>query len=105
MKKSLGVKLQWQKKALLSNHVKSSRRNTVVDYEPFLSLSQKTDTSGYLKPYFFTGNLEVLYSWNKVQFSTGITVPVSSMLNAPSGRLRPVSGQDASLVGAVMEKR
>lgn len=93
MKKSLGVKLQWQKKALLSNHVKSSRRNTVVDYEPFMSLSQKTDISGYLKPYFFTGNLEVLYAWKKVQFGAGITVPITRLLGRSYEKQKPVSGQ------------
>ncbi len=89
----LGANLQWQKNALLSNQVKSSRRNTVVDYEPFMSLSQKTDTSGYLKPYFFTGNLEVLYAWKKVQLGAGITVPITRLLGRSYEKQKPVSGQ------------
>jgi len=89
----IGANMQWQPKALLGNEVKSSRRNSVVDYVPFVSLVQSTDTSNYLKPSFIAANIELLYSWKKLQLGAGFGIPVTSMIGTRYRSLRPISGQ------------
>lgn len=89
----IGANMQKQSRALLSNEVRSSRPGTVVDYEPFVTLSPKTDSTGYLAPHFFTGNVEALYTWNKIQIGAGVTIPITSMVAMPYRKLKPVSGQ------------
>lgn len=86
----IGTGIQWQRKALVSNHIE---KNLLIDYVPLVSVSSKGDTSAYLRPYFFTGSAEVLYTLKKLQIGAGITLPVTSMLGSRYPNLRPVKGQ------------
>jgi hypothetical protein len=89
----LGATVQWQQKALLSNAVRSSRQDKIVDYEPYIHLTQRSDTSNYLKPYFISTNLDILYSWKQFQVGAGFVLPVSSMLSQEYKIQKPGSGQ------------
>ncbi len=90
----VGVNLQWQKSALIRySSIVSDSSKTISEMGSLGGLPQKSDSPKYLNSYFLTSNMEVLYSWKKLQFGAGVTIPVTSMVASPYRSTRPVSGQ------------
>jgi hypothetical protein len=89
-----GANLQFQKSAVVSySNIVSDSTKTISSIGNFDSVRPKSDSPKYVRTYFITSNVEVLYCWKKLQLGAGLVVPVTSMIASPYRNLRPVSGQ------------
>ena len=89
----VGMGVQWQKNALIRNEITTTDPRIAIDYVPFISIIQKTDTLNYLNPHFITTNVELLYSYKCLQIGAGLVIPITSMTPSPYLKQYPISGQ------------
>lgn len=88
----MGAQIYWQNKALLNAQTINSRDGKVLS-DSLIRIGKTSENWKLLQPYFIAGNIEVLYSWQKLQFGAGLIIPVTSMTNAPENKNRPINGQ------------
>jgi len=86
------LKFIGNKKALLGIQTINSKDGKVLG-DSLLRIGKTSDNWKLMQPYFITGNMEVFYSRQKLQFGATLMVPVTVAANGPENKLRPINGQ------------
>ena len=88
----LGTQIYWQKKALLDIQTINARDGKILG-DSLLRIGRTSDNRNLMQPYFITGNLEVLYSWKKLQFGAAVMIPLTSLIRNAEQKPKPLNGQ------------
>ena len=88
----LGAQIYWQKKALLGIQTINARDGRILG-DSLLRIGKTSDNRNLMQPYFITGNLEVLYSWKKMQFGAGAMLPLTGLIRNAEQKPKPLNGQ------------